>query len=384
MGFRRSTTDISVHQALSDYPNQDDGLSAEQLKERFDFPAETLQDDLNNLEDELEAVTAAIKIGASPMTEDDDSGNNLQAKINKLYEDIQGVVAGAIPDNSITENKLESTYSGSLAKKDGTLQTNLNVEKLGGVKLPVLYANAKYHTPTLTVVSNITTKANYIPTMNSLTQDGFVITYNSLPSGYTEENIYKLFSSSYASRSTEYSFDYGSRYIDIQLKEYAKINSIKMYGAGGSATSSDRRIRVSGSIDGTTWKRLGYVQMQSSDNDGTLNQDGITDEVKNQYYKYLRIQGNNGDDTRAHVKKINFDVDYVSTLDNNRLDVDLLFTSYEDGQKLSIKVPSEYISGGGLLTKIKLGDLEYKQAPDDLQANEYVDLLYDGTKFIRR
>ena len=124
--------------------------------------------------------------------------------------------------------------------------------------------------------------------------------------------------------------------------------------------------------------------MQSSDNDGTLNQDGITDEVKNQYYKYLRIQGNNGDDTRAHVKKINFDVDYVSTLDNNRLDVDLLFTSYEDGQKLSIKVPSEYISGGGLLTKIKLGDLEYKQAPDDLQANEYVDLLYDGTKFIRR
>ena len=32
MSFTRSTTDISVHQKLGDYPNQDNGLTPEELK----------------------------------------------------------------------------------------------------------------------------------------------------------------------------------------------------------------------------------------------------------------------------------------------------------------------------------------------------------------
>ena len=57
MGFTRSTTDISVHQKLGDYPNLDNGLTPDDLKKRYDYPAETIQRDLNNLEVELEKET---------------------------------------------------------------------------------------------------------------------------------------------------------------------------------------------------------------------------------------------------------------------------------------------------------------------------------------
>ena len=36
MGFTRSTTDISVHQKLGDYPNLDNGLTPDDLKKRYD------------------------------------------------------------------------------------------------------------------------------------------------------------------------------------------------------------------------------------------------------------------------------------------------------------------------------------------------------------
>lgn len=133
--FTKSTTDISVHQKLSDNPNIDDGLTAEQLKERFDFPAETLQEDLNNHIDELGEETAAGNIGASAISEGDTSDNNIQAKLEHLQEEIEGVSQGTVADNSITENKLTTAFNATLAKKDGTLQTGLNSEKLGGYNL---------------------------------------------------------------------------------------------------------------------------------------------------------------------------------------------------------------------------------------------------------
>ena len=133
--FTKSTTDISVHLKLSDNPNIEDGLSAEDLKQRFDMPAETLQEDLNNLIDELGEVTAASNIGADSLSEGDTTNGNVQAKLEYLQEEIEGVSQGAVADNSITEAKMNSVFNAMLAKKDGTLQTNLNAEKFGGYDL---------------------------------------------------------------------------------------------------------------------------------------------------------------------------------------------------------------------------------------------------------
>ena len=132
MGFTRSTTVTNVHSTLGDYPAEDDHLTSEQLKERFDAPATGLKSDINRLEGELEATASAAKIGAATITSGDTSAANVQAKLNKLYADLQAAALGDIPDNSVTEVKLVSSYRNSLAKKDGNLQSSLNADQLDG------------------------------------------------------------------------------------------------------------------------------------------------------------------------------------------------------------------------------------------------------------
>lgn len=135
MSFTKSTTDIVVHQKLGDNPNIDDGKTAAQLKEMFDFPAETLQDDLNNHIDELGEEYAASLIGATSLSEGDTTDGNIQAKLGYLQEEIEGVSQGAVADGSITQAKMDTTYEATIAKKNNTLQTGLNAEKLGGYTL---------------------------------------------------------------------------------------------------------------------------------------------------------------------------------------------------------------------------------------------------------
>ena len=132
MGFTRSTTDISVHQKLGDYPNQENGMTPEDLKKRYDLPAEILQKDLNKLEEELESVIGASNVGALTLDVADDSNNNVQAKLEYIYGQLQNVALGQIPDGSITEAKIEGNFFNQLAKKDGELQVGLNTEKING------------------------------------------------------------------------------------------------------------------------------------------------------------------------------------------------------------------------------------------------------------
>jgi microcystin-dependent protein len=107
MGFTRSTADIIVHQKLGDYPNQDDGLSADELKKRYDYPAETLQKDLNKLETELESETAAASLGATALDENDASAKNVDAKLKKIYTEFKEVRDGAIKDGSLVTSKIQ-------------------------------------------------------------------------------------------------------------------------------------------------------------------------------------------------------------------------------------------------------------------------------------
>lgn len=132
MGFTRFNTDVKVHESLSDYPNIDDGMTAEALKTLFDKPGVDLKEALNGLMAELEATSAANSIGVGALYENDESGNTLISKLRYIYNALVEAVMGQIPDNSITQPKLDSSYEATLAKKNGNLQTGLNSEKVGG------------------------------------------------------------------------------------------------------------------------------------------------------------------------------------------------------------------------------------------------------------
>ena len=123
MGFTRSTTDIKVHQKLGDYPNQDDGISADDLKKRYDYPAETIQKDLNNLEIELEKETASTNLGASSLDENDISNANVQDKLNKIYEEFKDVRDGGVKDASLVTSKIQDSAITNAKVQDGAINT---------------------------------------------------------------------------------------------------------------------------------------------------------------------------------------------------------------------------------------------------------------------
>lgn len=172
MGFTRSTTTTNVHSTLGDYPSVDDGLTPEQLKARFDSPATGLKTDLNGLMTELEASTSAASVGASTLYSGDTSDANVQAKLEHLQDELEGIALNEIPDNSITEAKLVSTYSSLLAKKNGILQTDLNSHKLGGKALSTIESERTAALAALkTEINNRTSPAdtNYTVTLTSTT-----------------------------------------------------------------------------------------------------------------------------------------------------------------------------------------------------------------------
>jgi hypothetical protein len=124
---------------MPDYPSSE-GYTTSQLKAAFDAPATGLKTDLNGLMQELEGTDSATNLGADALDASDNSDANVQAKLEYLLAELQGIALGDIPDGTITEAKMDSTYEGTLAKKDGELQTGLNAEKLSGTTLAGIQA----------------------------------------------------------------------------------------------------------------------------------------------------------------------------------------------------------------------------------------------------
>lgn len=370
MSFTKITDDLNVHQSLSDEPNIDDGLSAEQLKAKFDEPANKLKAGINRLIKEIEVPTGGSSVGALPLSDSDSSESNVQAKLAYLMEEIQNSVLGVIPDGSITKAKLASTFANIIAEKDGTIQQNLNAEMLGGQKISTLFAGAKYHIPTYTLNSSIVETTNAVPTLQSNREQGYNITASvrsvaSVPS--TE--AYLLFSNSYNNRfsdNNEVAFGSSSHYVIVELPEYIKVKNIKIYSKGGS----DSHLIAEGSLNSVDWVDLGLIYPDSSYSEKKIN---VTDE---QYYKYIKIRGTKS--SSIYIQKINFEGKKVATLDNGKLDLSLGFTEYIDGQRLCLITPNNYDKG--YTNKLQLDNLGYKAIPK-LEANKRYTLVYNGSYF---
>ena len=82
MALSKFTKDMAIISALDDEPNDVGGLSAAELKAKFDEGGQALKDYINN---------------------------TLTAQANQQFatkQEVQGIVLGQIPDGSITADKL--------------------------------------------------------------------------------------------------------------------------------------------------------------------------------------------------------------------------------------------------------------------------------------
>jgi hypothetical protein len=111
MSFTKMTADVENITPLKDRPNEKpNGLSATELRKKFDQAAIALKDFINRHIDELGANTAAGNIGAKITVNGQRLNVNLQQAIDTAVE--IGSSSG-IQDGSVTNAKLRSAVDGA-------------------------------------------------------------------------------------------------------------------------------------------------------------------------------------------------------------------------------------------------------------------------------
>lgn len=117
MAFPRLNEDLDIVVKMDDEPNDVGGLSADAFKAVFDMAGNYIKDYLNNILLEfLEGEAGAQNIGISPV--EGVNAGDVQRALEILKGQINDATAGAIPDGSITTEKLkeESVATSKLAE----------------------------------------------------------------------------------------------------------------------------------------------------------------------------------------------------------------------------------------------------------------------------
>lgn len=97
--------DIEIISKLSDLPNDTEGLSPAELKERFDRAGKLLKEYINGvLLTELGGASAAGSLGVGAVN-GTDMGATIQAVLDAMAAQIVEATLGSIPDRSIGESK---------------------------------------------------------------------------------------------------------------------------------------------------------------------------------------------------------------------------------------------------------------------------------------
>ena len=104
-------TDLSIIQKLDDYPNDVGGLSAADLKARFDEAGLALQKYIN------EVLIPALIAGNLPFTTSTAiPAETVQAAIENVQSQLANVSAGSLPNNSVGMEKLTATVQAVISK----------------------------------------------------------------------------------------------------------------------------------------------------------------------------------------------------------------------------------------------------------------------------
>ncbi len=121
MAFNKITDNLNIIQALDDEPNDVGGLTAQQLKAKFDEAANTLKARINAIVDQLMAATAASDVGFS--TSENVPADNVQDAIENVQAQLQAVTQGTVANGSITTAKLDDDAVTGAKVADSTLRT---------------------------------------------------------------------------------------------------------------------------------------------------------------------------------------------------------------------------------------------------------------------
>ncbi len=98
MPFNRAIESLNIIQSLSDLPNEDDNLTADELKAKFDKGVNVLKDYIFTFIDELEGAQAANKIGY----------DGAHPTLGEAVKALEAAGVGTVPpDNTITTAKLQ-------------------------------------------------------------------------------------------------------------------------------------------------------------------------------------------------------------------------------------------------------------------------------------
>jgi len=104
MSFSIMDDDMEIVGKLGDEPNEDDGLDAAGLKAVFDQAGKLCKAAINKLIGELGSAAAAASVGFTRSTSV--PADNVQDAIENVQQQITGVSQGAVPNNSISTEKL--------------------------------------------------------------------------------------------------------------------------------------------------------------------------------------------------------------------------------------------------------------------------------------
>ena len=110
-------TDLSIIQKLDDYPNDIGGLSAAQLKAKFDEGVLALQTYINTV---LIPALIASNISFTPTAAV--KAETVQAAIENVQAQLAGISAGTIPNNTVGMEKLTKTVQNAIASGGGAAE----------------------------------------------------------------------------------------------------------------------------------------------------------------------------------------------------------------------------------------------------------------------
>lgn len=166
MAFTSISKDMNIISVLSNLPNEDDGLTAEELKEKFDEGGLALKEYINDtLLSELEGVSGSEKLGAKAIS--GVAGANIYLQISDLKTQLDELTMGSIPDNSLETIKL----------KDGCI-TNAKLNSEVTALITALY-NTKIPTGTILPFAGSSAPSN------ALLCDGSAVSRNTYATLYS-------------------------------------------------------------------------------------------------------------------------------------------------------------------------------------------------------
>lgn len=131
MSFPRITDGLGTVSTLDDRPNDTSGLTASELKAKFDKDPETLKAYINDtFIPYLESSAAAAQLGISTIT--GLSAETVQAALEQIMDTMQNISQGAVPNSSITLAKLAADV---LAILNGKQPLTADLPVLSGVSM---------------------------------------------------------------------------------------------------------------------------------------------------------------------------------------------------------------------------------------------------------